>query len=280
MRAHLQNMAPQLSSSFISIALLFAVAFANFGQQAHGSVFEFSYAGLHGPANWGSLNPKFSTCSSGKLQSPINIIKNEAVENKSLTPLTRVYRRGNAILVNNGFNIGVHYEGNCGVLIVDGKNYTFKQMHWHSPSEHQIDGVQYAAELHLVHVSDSGAIAVVSMLYELGDADPFISKITKKLGDLAKDACAGNEEAQIPIGPLDNKLLRKNTRKYYRYIGSITSPPCTENVIWNVLGKVRTISREQVEALKAPLGADYKQNSRPLQSLNGRKVELYNEFSD
>ncbi|KAJ6864817.1 alpha carbonic anhydrase 1 [Populus alba x Populus x berolinensis] len=174
----------------------------------------------------------------------------------------------------------VHYEENCGALIVDGKNYTFKQMHWHSPSEHQIDGVQYAAELHVVHLSDSGAIAVVSMLYELGDADPFISKITKKLGDLAKDACAGNEEAQIPIGPLDNKLLRKNTRKYYRYIGSITSPPCTENVIWNVLGKVRTISKEQVEALKAPLGADYKQNSRPLQSLNGRKVELYNEFSD
>ena len=66
-------------------------------------------------------------------------------------------------------------------------------------------------------------------------------QITKKLGDLAKDACAGNEEAQIPIGPLDNKLLRKNTRKYYRYIGSITSPPCTENVIWNVLGKVTYI---------------------------------------
>jgi len=73
-----------------------------------GSVFEFSYAGLHGPANWGSLNPKFSKCSSGKLQSPINIIKNEAVENRSLTPLTRVYKRGNAILVNNGFNIGVY----------------------------------------------------------------------------------------------------------------------------------------------------------------------------
>jgi len=66
-------------------------------------------------------------------------------------------------------------------------------------------------------------------------------QITNKLGDLAKDACAGNEEAQIPIGALDNKLLRKNTRKYYRYIGSITSPPCTENVIWNVLGKVRYI---------------------------------------
>ncbi|KAF9664953.1 hypothetical protein SADUNF_Sadunf16G0072000 [Salix dunnii] len=303
MRANLQTMASQLSFSFISIALLFAVAFANFRHQAPGSEMVFSYAGLNGPANWGSLNPKFSICSSGKLQSPINIIKNEAVENKKLTPLTRDYKLGKAILVNNGFNIGLLYEGNCGVLIIDGKNYTFKQMHWHSPSEHQIDGVQYAlslslslsthkllsnclhkadspfrqyaAELHLVHLSDSGTIAVVSMLYELGDADPFIIKIANKLGDLAKDANAGNEEAHVPIGALDNKLLRKNTRKYYRYVGSLTVPPCTENVIWSVLGKVRTVSKEQVEALKAPLGAEYKLNARPLQSMNGRKVELY-----
>lgn len=277
MRAYLQIMASQLSFSFISIALLFAVASARFGHRAPGSDLVFSYAGLSGPANWGSLNPKFSTCSSGKLQSPINIIKNRAVENKKLTPLTRDYKLGKAILVNNGFNIGLLYEGSCGVLIIDGKNYTFKQMHWHSPSEHQIDGVQYAAELHLVHLSDSGTIAVVSMLYELGDADPFISKITNRLGDLAKDASAGYEEAHIPIGALDNKLLRKNTRKYYRYVGSLTVPPCTENVIWSVLGKVRTISKEQVEALKAPLRAEFKLNARPLQSMNGRRVDLYDD---
>ncbi|KAJ6316394.1 hypothetical protein OIU78_019645 [Salix suchowensis] len=277
MRAYLQIMASQLSFSFISIALLFTVASARFGHRAPGSDLVFSYAGLSGPANWGSLNPKFSTCSSGKLQSPINIIKNKAVENKKLTPLTRDYKLGKAILVNNGFNIGLLYEGSCGVLIIDGKNYTFKQMHWHSPSEHQIDGVQYAAELHLVHLSDSGTIAVVSMLYELGDADPFISKITNRLGDLAKDASAGYEEAHIPIGALDNKLLRKNTRKYYRYVGSLTVPPCTENVIWSVLGKVRTVSKEQVEALKAPLRAEFKMNARPLQSMNGRRVDLYDD---
>ncbi|KAJ6425565.1 hypothetical protein OIU84_026190 [Salix udensis] len=146
MRAYLQIMSSQLSFSFISIALLFAVASARFGHQAPGSDLVFSYAGLNGPANWGSLNPKFSTCSSGKLQSPVNIIKNEAVENKKLTPLTRDYKLGKAILVNNGFNIGLLYEGNCGVLIIDGKNFTFKQMHWHSPSEHRIDGIQYAAQ--------------------------------------------------------------------------------------------------------------------------------------
>ncbi|XP_061963874.1 alpha carbonic anhydrase 1, chloroplastic-like [Populus nigra] len=274
-------MAPQPTYSFIAIALLLAVASASATDQTQASALEFSYAGSNnGPANWGSLNLKFSACTSGETQSPVNIIKKEAVKNKKLTPLTRDYKRANASLVNNGFNIGLSYEGNPGVLIVDHQNYTLKEMHWHSPSEHQIDGIQYAAELHLVHKKDSGSVAVVSILYELGDADPFINKIKDKLDALAKEVCASNEEARIPVGVLDNKLLRKNTRKYYRYVGSFTSPPCTENVIWNILGKARTISKEQLEALRAPLGDDYKQNSRPVQSLKGRTIELYNEFTN
>ena len=273
-------MAPQSSSSFIAIALLLVVASANPADQTQASTLEFSYAGSHGPANWGSLNQQFSACMSGKTQSPVNIIRKEAVENKNLTPLTRDYIPANATLVNNGFNIALRYEGNPGILIVDGKNYTLKEIHWHSPSEHQIDGIQFAAELHLVHRTDSGPTAVVSILYELGDADPFMNKIKDKLDALAKEMCAGNEEAQIAVGVLDNKLLRKNTRKYYRYAGSFTSPPCSENVIWNILGKVRTMSKEQLESLRAPLGDDYKQNSRPVQSMNGRTIQLYNEFTD
>ncbi|XP_034891056.2 alpha carbonic anhydrase 1, chloroplastic [Populus alba] len=170
-------MAPQPSSSFIAIALLLAVASASATDQTQASALEFSYAGSHGPANWGSLHLKFSACTSGETQSPVNIIKKKAVKNKNLTPLTRAYKLANATLVNNGVNIGLRYEGNPGVLIVDHQNYTLKEMHWHSPSEHQIDGIRYAAELHLVHKKDSGSVAVVSILYELGDADPFINKI-------------------------------------------------------------------------------------------------------
>ncbi|KAJ6330474.1 hypothetical protein OIU76_009137 [Salix suchowensis] len=272
-------MAPQSSSSFVAIALLLVLSLIP-GIFLAASTLEFSYVGSHGPANWGSLNQRFSACMSGKTQSPVNIIRKEAVENKNLTPLTRDYIPANATLVNNGFSIALRYEGNPGILIVDGKNYTLKEMHWHSPSEHQIDGIQFAAELHLVHQTDSGPISVVSILYELGDADPFMNKIKDKLDALAKEMCAGNEEAHIAVGVLDNKLLRKNTRKYYRYSGSFTSPPCSENVIWNILGKVRTISKEQLESLRAPLGDDYKQNSRPVQSLNGRTIQLYNEFTD
>lgn len=241
----------------------------------------FTYSGSTGPAKWGRLSPDYYKCSSGKVQSPVNIKKDEVVRNKKLKPLTRDYRPANATLINNGFNIGIHFEESAGVLDVDGKSYTLKQMHWHSPSEHRINGVQYPAELHLVHRSDDGNLSVVAILFKYSDhPDPLLSKVKVKVHELAKDVWAGDEEAHIPLGTLNLKQLRKRTRKYYRYIGSLTTPPCSETVIWNILGKVRCISKEQVEAIKAPLHSPYKNNSRPCQLLNGRKIELYDELDD
>ncbi|GAU31796.1 hypothetical protein TSUD_22420 [Trifolium subterraneum] len=101
----------------------------------------------------------------------------------------------------------------------------------------------HEAELHLVHLTeDNSNIAVIAALYNLGDPDPIISKIEDK---------------------------------YYRYVGSLTTPPCTEGVIWNIIGKVRTLSKEQLKLLKAPLGVEFQHNARPLQQLNGRKIEMY-----
>lgn len=108
---------------------------------------------------------------------------------------------------------------------------------------------------------------------------PLVSQIQNSLDELAKEVCAGHEEAHIPVGTIDVRHIKRSTRKYFRYIGSLTTPPCTENVIWNVLGKVRTISQEQVAALKFPLNLEYKNNSRPVQQLNGRRVQLYDELS-
>ncbi|KAF5737445.1 putative Alpha carbonic anhydrase 1 [Tripterygium wilfordii] len=210
-------MASPFSVSVLAIALLLGVASA-YDLESLESI-KFGYTGAEGPDSWGSLSPHFSACSSGKLQSPVNILKNETVSNRNLKPLTRAYKPANATLVNNGFNIGIHYEQNVGVLLVDGKNYTLKQMHWHCPSEHQINGEQFAAELHLVHQDNDGNFAVVGILYSYGNADPFVSK-------------------------------------------------------------VRTISKEQVEALEAPLDSVCKKNARPPQQLNGRNIELYDETGD
>ncbi|KAF3441650.1 hypothetical protein FNV43_RR15565 [Rhamnella rubrinervis] len=238
----------------------------------------FGYTGgNNGPEKWGNLNPSYSTCKTGKNQSPVDIVKSQVARSRTFKSLTRIYNPCNATLINNGFNVGIHVESDAGVMVVDGKNYTLEQMHWHSPSEHRLNGVQYPMELHLVHKAGDGSTSVVGILYQYGSPDPFLAKIKDELEELAKETCAENEEAHIGLGTMDLKLLQKQTRKFFRYVGSFTTPPCSEPVVWNVLARVRNVAKDQVEALKAPLSAEYKNNSRPLQPLNGRRVELYAE---
>ncbi|KAJ9695092.1 hypothetical protein PVL29_010541 [Vitis rotundifolia] len=275
-------MAVPSSSSFCSIILAFALlhvtAFASTLEELE--QVPFGYTGQTGPANWGKLNPQFKECAAGKSQSPVDIITNETELNPNLKPLSRYYHPGKGTLLNNGFNVEVLFDEDVGVLLVDGKNYSLKQMHWHSPSEHRIDGIQYPAELHLVHKTDDGKIAVVAILYQYGDPDPLLSKLKNKLHELGTDVCASDEQSQVSLGTVDTKLIRRNTRKYYRYMGSLTTPPCSEKVTWHILGKIRDISKDQVAALKAPLNSDSKDNSRPLQPLNGRRIQLYDETPD
>ncbi|XP_022747407.1 alpha carbonic anhydrase 1, chloroplastic-like [Durio zibethinus] len=267
-------MAPRISFFVFALALLLGIASAS---DVPGAI-KFGYSDNNGPDKWGNLDPTFSPCSSGKTQSPINILKNLTVHNKLLKPLTRNYKPANATLVNNGFNVGLHFEEYAGEVSIDGKNYELRQMHWHVPSEHLIDGEQFAAELHLVHSAADHSIAVVAILYQQNDTDPFVAKIMNGLNELAKEKCKADEIAEIPIGTLDIKQLKRSSRKYYRYVGSLTTPPCSGNVTWNILGKVRSISKEQIAALEIPVNSDCKKNARPCQPLNGRKIEVYDEL--
>ncbi|KAF3792732.1 Alpha carbonic anhydrase 1 [Nymphaea thermarum] len=86
---------------------------------------------------------------------------------------------------------------------------------------------------------------------------------------MANETCSEDEDVEIPVGQVKTRSMSRGTRKYYRYVGSLTTPPCTENV--------RQLSKDQAKMIKSPLGMAYKNNSRPLQPLNGRKVQLYNE---
>ncbi|KAF3772918.1 Alpha carbonic anhydrase 1 [Nymphaea thermarum] len=267
---------PEKMSATLLVAgfLLLAAATAN----AHDAHVIFGYTGSNGPDKWGSLRPEFAKCSTGKLQSPININRSEAVGNSELASLVRDYSQtANASLVDRGFNVAVKWEEDAGVLSIDDKNYTLKSMHWHTPSEHTLDGMRFPVELHLVHESDDGSISVVAILYAYGDADPFLEQFVEPFGRMANETCSEDEDVEIPVGQVKTRSMSRGTRKYYRYVGSLTTPPCTENVIWNVLGKVRQLSKDQAKMIKSPLGMAYKNNSRPLQPLNGRKVQLYNE---
>ncbi|KAK3226861.1 hypothetical protein Dsin_006723 [Dipteronia sinensis] len=238
---------------------------------------DFSYSGATGPSNWGTLKPEYALCSSGLKQSPVNIIQKYTVLNQKLTLSKQYVAVANATLMNSVIHIDLTYDGDIGGMVINGKKYTFKEMHWHSPSEHLIDGQRFAAELHLVHYAEDGSAAVNAILYRFGhspwEVDPFLAKLEDALEKLSE-----TNETKVDVGMLNTEPLTQNYRKYYRYVGSFTTPACKEGVIWTILGNVKIISKKQVAALKAPLTPEYKDNARPEQPLNGRKIELYHEL--
>ncbi|KAJ1270882.1 hypothetical protein BS78_06G084800 [Paspalum vaginatum] len=243
---------------------------------SHGGA-TFGYVGAVGPDHWGALSPNFTRCASGTSQSPIDIATAAAVCDPALGPLRRDYTVANATLVDNVVNVALRFDAGAGSVSVGGKPYGLKQVHWHSPSEHTVDGRRFPVELHMVHASDDGDVAVVAVLYRFGKPDPFVWQIQDKLGALYAEACDAEKGAApaLPAGNLSLWPLRLDSHAYYRYVGSFTTPPCTENVVWSVLAQVRDMSVDQAAALMAPLEQDYRRNNRPTQPMNGRVVQLY-----
>ncbi|KAA3463969.1 alpha carbonic anhydrase 1, chloroplastic-like [Gossypium australe] len=155
-------------------------------------------------------------------------------------------------------------------------------------TEHQIEGQQFAAELHLVHqAAVDGSFAVIAALYQESNVDPLICRVKLVKMSLLDIIFGyqkglkhlGGENTTVPLGILNINELNRRSRKYYTYVGSLTTPPCSENVIWIILGKVMSISKEQIIALDIPLNSDCKKNARPCQPLNGREVDMYDEHS-
>uniref|UniRef100_A0A6N2KHU5 Alpha-carbonic anhydrase domain-containing protein n=1 Tax=Salix viminalis TaxID=40686 RepID=A0A6N2KHU5_SALVM len=119
----------------------------------------------------------------------------------------------------------------------------------------------------MVHESLDGKVAVVGIMYKIGRPDSFLSSLTKQL-----QSVAGSYEQDTVVGVVDPRNIKIGSRKYYRYIGSLTIPPCTENVLWTMVKKVRTATRDQVRLLRV---ADSDTNARPLQAINSRWVKLF-----
>ncbi|XP_065855356.1 alpha carbonic anhydrase 1, chloroplastic-like [Euphorbia lathyris] len=260
-----------MTSYYFSSLIIFLIQFlshvSSSFDQSH--PIDFTYKN---EKEWGKT---YKTCSDGKNQSPININEKQSVLSKSLQPLTRFYKPATAFLVDNGVNIGVRYTSDHASMIMDGKNYTMRLMHWHSPSEHRLNGVQYPLELHMVHTAPDESLAVVGILYQFGQPDQFIQSINTSLTQLTQMVKEHKNPVEVSLGKLDTRLLGKKTNKYYRYNGSLTTPPCTESVIWTLLPRIKTVSEEQVEAIKSPLTGEYKLNFRPVQPLNGRQIQMY-----
>ncbi len=217
--------------------------------------------GDNGPAKWGSLSDDFRLCSVGKAQSPIDI--GPAGAPAALEPLRCDYRAVPLKLVNNGHTIEAAME-NGGALTVGGKTFSLVQFHFHAPSEHTVDGVQYPMEAHLVHRAEDGQLAVVGvfMAYMDGRSNPLINLVWRHLPERPEETVANAST----VNAMD---LLPSDRAHVRYDGSLTTPPCSEDVLWHVMRRPIPVTPEQVETFRRVIG----ENSRPVQPLNGRVLK-------
>ncbi|XP_021887892.1 alpha carbonic anhydrase 4-like, partial [Carica papaya] len=221
-----------------------------------------------GPNKWNQMNSNWTTCGTGKLQSPIDIIDRAVKVVPDLGKLERHYKPAPAVAINRGHDIMVTWKGgDAGKIKINGTDYKLMQSHWHSPSEHTVNGIRYDAEVHFVHESSDGKLAVIAILFKYGSPDPFLSELLRHIKPL-------DPKEEKELGIINPRQL-KCGKRYYRYIGSVTVPPCTEGVVWTVFKKVITISREQVRALKAAVHDGFEDNARPIQKLHRRPIQLY-----
>ena len=218
----------------------------------------WSYGGKEGPKNWGSLSEAYKTCSSGKTQSPIDI---QQFEHANLPAPEFDYRAGGTTILNNGHTLQVGYAPGSR-MTVDGHTYELKQFHFHAPSENHIRGKSYPLEAHFVHADDKGHLAVIAVMIEAGTANSALSEAWSKI-----PRQAGEKAELTPAVAADD--LMPHDRGYYRFDGSLTTPPCSEGVAWFVLKHPITASQEQIDEF---VHAIHHPNNRPLQALNGRTV--------
>lgn len=225
--------------------------------QAKHSV-HWSYEGEGGPGEWGRLEADFAKCYLGKAQSPVNIAKPAP---KKIAAITFNYQPSKFDVVNNGHTVQLNYESGS-FMEVDGKRYELLQLHFHAPSEHALEGKRYPLEFHFVHKSGEGKLAVIGVMVSAGGASEAYRALLDNL------PLAGGEERRNKNIVVNAANLLPKNRSYAAYSGSLTTPPCSEDVAWHVLTKPISMSEGQIAQLKKTYAA----NSRPLQKLNGREL--------
>jgi carbonic anhydrase len=238
------------------LAIFACVAGALFAQEHAGP--HWGYNGAEGPTHWGALDPSFAMCQQGQHQSPIDI---RAPKLSDLPAIQFAYRATPLHIVNNGHTIEVNYAPGS-FITVGGTRYELKQFHFHHPSEEKINGRAYAMELHLVHAAADGRLAVVAVLLDAGRANSAFATVWQHLP--SKEG----PEQMLDDVRVDATGLLPADRGYFSVTGSLTTPPCSENVTWFVLKTPVAISPEQVAAFTAIYPAD----ARPTQPLHGRTV--------
>ena len=218
----------------------------------------WTYDGETGPQNWGKLKPEWAQCAEGRTQSPIDIRDGIKVD---LPPITFDYKTSYFTIIDNGHTVQVNV-GEGSSFTVSGKRYDLVQFHFHKPAEERVNGKSYEMVAHLVHRDIDDKLAVVAVLLERGDESSIFNTLWANL-PLQKNV------EFTPDVSIDLAKLLPEKREYFTYMGSLTTPPCSEGVTWIVLKQPQAVSADQIGVF----GHLYKNNARPVQSANSRLIK-------
>jgi carbonic anhydrase len=207
---------------------------------------------------WGELSRDYRLCATGKQQTPINL---GFVSAKEPYQPTFNYHPVPLKIRHNGRTILIQTEKG-GTMSFHGESWDLLQFHFHHPSEHQIEGQSFPLEIHLVHRNAQGNLAVVGILAKIGASNPHLQTIWDYL---PLKPCP---ETSIPDTAVNIGLLLPKNSDFYEYRGSLSTPPCSENVLWLVWQNAIEISPQQLQKF----AKIFPRNARNIQPLNGRSI--------
>ncbi|QCT18709.1 carbonic anhydrase family protein [Jejubacter calystegiae] len=244
-------MAKKLNGIMLAMLLLPVAATAS----------HWGYEGNESPEHWGELDSNWTECQKGQNQAPVDI---RETYNVHLKPLRTQYTTSPDTLLNNGHTIQASYNDSntANTLFLDNDSFTLKQFHFHAPSENMIHGKHYPMELHLVHQNSDGEIAVVAVMFVPGTASTELAKLWKVMPDHA-------DKSSSLLARIDVNKLLPGDKTYWRFSGSLTTPPCSEGVRWIVMKHPLQASAEQLAQFKSVI---HHSNNRPVQKLHGRTI--------
>lgn len=223
----------------------------------------WSYEGKTGPEHWGDINPDYAVCTQGKEQSPINIEVSQAIIDEKIAEPIIHYQPTMFSLSNNGHTIQGNMSTRDNSIVVDNKEYQLTQFHFHTPSEHEINGQNFDMEIHFVHQDANNQLAVLGVIIKEGASNPYLEKAWDVI---PTEKTTEDIKLTDPINLMS--LLPKN-KDSFLYNGSLTTPPCSEAVKWIVLEEPIEMSKEQINKFRKI----FPDNHRPVQSLNEREIK-------
>ena len=230
----------------------------------------WSYTGDTGPEQWMNVNSNYEACGRGELQSPINIEIKETADQQEAVKLAEQislnYDQAIFTVENNGHTIEANSTTLENSLLINDKKYNLTGIHFHSPSEHQLNGQYFDMEAHIYHESQEGELAVIGLFIQSGEENQILAEMWDEI------PTNGKEAAKILKNPVDLQLLLPEQKSVYQYVGSLTAPPCTEGVNWFILEQPIEMSNDQINRFSSI----FLQNNRPIQELNGRDVYKFN----